>query len=1402
MKPIRFFLAAFSVFLLFSCQQETLEQQEEIVSPVTGEGSEEGLVKLEFSAALEDESRTWLDGTAVKWRGTDKIAVIDNTSPYVHVFDNTDVDGGARCRFIGEAGDAASWPVVYPYSAFTRKGTDKFYVTFPAVQTAVTGGFANDSYITGAVATGKSFTMTPLCSMIKFTLAYNNIKQIFIEANLNSTFTGTVRPLAGTFIVDVNHLDPDDIKTGDDHPEYSSGRSGITLNPPAGETTFPAGDYYVPIADFTSRYGNVENMRLTFTRQDNETASRSITNATGDDSFAFERGKYTDFGMVAVDEGLSWEYYDIVFAVPGEGHHNDDTYLRWPFASWKASDDGDSWTDKADPTGNINALRTSIAWDIEGKLKDSGHTLRMHAETGNGEQLRYANQANGLYLNGHVGSYIEFPAMPNRHLMRVIVDYDATSASGGFPYMKGYSAAACPHIQTTGSADVDYTLTRDADGFYHDYNLYGTTDNTAYRYVISHDLERTWSGPRIQRIRLYYSKETRSLTLPEPTLSVISTTLRQFENTLTLTGADGAYDMGIVVRHALETAEPGAPEGHSYDRVIPVPVTPTVDGDTQTYVWSNSLAWSVTRTKDELSGNDPGLSEENQVYAYVRKFGCTTDPRDMDPASSGEGWRTSALTRIDRPDYDWSGTSSDLNYVYSSDTQVKLSATFKVTAGATQAYDYGFIYKLADAEDIPANWNYTKLDQNGTEKANITGYTLASGASQDISATLTGLTPGETYVYRPVAVQHLACKFDDGTSGESEETYHYKYIPRESTDDPVTMAGPVITTATTEDHSAYYTEAQKGQVTHMNIHVSHLDPDLYAAGAKFTTGIMYYSTHLSDGAWQYYRTRYDRKTIGTGSISGGKITNGVFSDVIVYGSTIRFLKSPKSTDNNGYLTVADVDGEEVHYRPYFAFITTDGEEGSLVNPDTEGYKYVMASDWGTFTCPVVSASGGDYLWRAFKTSDLKGTIGIDANGANCKMEIGYSTDNGNTWTTARDNITTTGEQTISSATLASEGPQTVKFGVRRHGSSDASTWKPLSITLAHPIASVYTYGSSYWEGNNNVTVAGSYTLNKVADNACVEYGVRYYVDLDKDRVIDEGTETLLTETGTGTGSTPPAYVQLSLTTGVDASTSSETPIRYWFFVRLSGSSASPDAPGTDARSSRASARPASTFGFGTASYSKRVVVSFSPYCEHNSGGYVSPFLPAAGYVSTLENGIAGPLCQSGSALLAGGHTLTFSLGSGDDHYSDEDHPLSGVLYNNVSDSYASSLRIYSNSLDDYIGAPAIPGVRVKRASCMVGYVIANEFSSKVTNPSPAIFYATSDHNFNSVGGGNTTIAPSMDRRDVVTAFGNAKYSTTYNGQSLQVHLADEKVITNTWPSKKTQQYEVRIRYIVFDYNGD
>lgn len=1398
---------------LCSCNPEEAFEKEDVISPEI-EGTESGgLVKMEFVGALSEEGasaeddaegRTYLSaGNHVYWRGSDKIGVIDTQSPYVHEFDNTDAGGGAVCRFIGEAkAGESTWTVVYPASAFAYLvgETNRASVTIPAEQTAVLGGFADGSYITYCRTSGKSFTMTPLLSMFKIHISYENLTKIKVMSRENRDFTGAVRPLAGTFRLDYTTT-AGKLNFKSDSAICMGTESDVTLLPPAGNDTFPIGDYYIPVAPLGDTDGtwnaSLACLRLEFTRSDGQIASRTAS-WDSENKKQLKRGKYFDLGNV--DEGLAWGYFDIEFATAGESYEGT-SHLNWPFLTYRTSDDGIDWTDH-DAPADLSPLRTNISWDLEGKLPDSGHLLRFHAvdEGATKEKVRYADQANAIYLNGHPGSYIEFPALQGRHLLRVEVQYDSTTVhSGGtktgYPYLAGHQASDCPHITDTDGKDIDYVLSRDADSFHHNYNLFGTADNTAYRYVIAYESGTTWDGPRIQRIRLYYSHESRALTLPEPVLTSVSTTLRRYRNILTLTAADaasaGAYDVGIVVRNALEEEDGTAPEGHRYDRVIPLTLTPEIDEDgvTMTYSWFNSLAWSGSRYT-----GDPGLSEENEVYAYVRKFGDTTDPRTMTVSEVGvtttDTYRTSALTHIQRPTYDWRGTSSDLNYVYADDSTVKLTASFTVTADSTQAYDCGFIYKTLAGDDD--SWNYTKLDQNGTEKANITGYTMENGDSRNLSATLTKLTPGTVYVYKPVAVQHLACKFDDGTSGESSETYLYKYVVKDAAADAVTLAGPVVT-VTTSNPSGSYVNATNGSILNTaDITVSHLDPALTAAGARFSTGWAYGATPA------YLRTRYDSKAIGTGTFS-----NGVWSGVHAY-NTNRVFEGGESFRDPVYLTgLTDSDGATVNFRPYFAFVSGEGD-------GNEGVKYTPVSNYGTITCPTVSVpTSGDYLWRTATSADLMGTIAI--SDSNCKMEIGYSTDGGVKWT-AINADQTAGSKTISSATGITEGGQTVKFGARRRGSADASTWKSLNITLGQPITSVYTYGSSYWTSNSSVTVSGSYTLNKVASNTCVQYGVQYFLDSNRDRTRG-GSETLYTKTVNGTGATPAAYYSVDLDENVSGSVNSNYGLIYWFFARLTGSESTPGAVNTRVRSSMSSTLGSHTFGFGSpSSWDKRIVICFNTFYSA-PGGYINPFLPttASGFVSELGNSILsanGGLYQNTSAKLTGGHNLKFNLTSSSAYYVDANTALSGVAYNSTTGSeQTGALRVYCNSLNEFIGLPAISGHRVSRVTTWSMYEVLDDYfktASPKVDTLIRIFYSSNDRSasspttgFNSSSG--TQLYHRFEMRQVSGSF--SSYGNVYNGTSLYMRFSSQNVSVGTYPnsSSKPKNVEARIRCIAIDY---
>ena len=954
------------------------------------------------------------------------------------------------------------------------------------------------------------------------------------------------------------------------------------------------------------------------------------------------------------------------------------------------------------------------------------------------------------------------------------VQYDSTSREGGFPYLKGHAIADCPHITTTEGVDIDYLMyQRNANGFHHNYTLFGTADNTAYQYRIAYDYGANWSGPRIQRIRLYYSKESAAdpLTLPSAiSASGYSKALRYSDIQVSLTASgdpsliagSSKCDVGIVVRNFRRFADNTLPDGHKRDSVIFLnDITPTVEGSTLTYHIASLRA-----------DNNRQLDVEYGLMPFVRIKGDTTNPiTEMDESSAGTNWRSGAETSISRPAYTFTD-DTNTNYVYATDAQATLKATVRISSPVAQAYDLGFIYRESGGDDD--DWVYTYYNQNGSDVATIQGFRNA-GANVDttFTATLTSLTPGQAYEYKPVIRQHAACKFGTNASGEAPTFTYLLYGDGydNSNTRKTTMAGPVVTVHT-GDHtptSAYYTEAEKGQVTPMHINISHLDPDLNAAGANFTTGIMYYSTNLSSGARQYYRTRYDRKTIGTGTFS-----NGVWSNVNVYGSNARFLKNGIPLDQTGYLTVADVDGEVVHYRPYFAFLT-GGTEGSMVDPGTEGYKYVMASDWGTFTCPVPSASSGDYLWQGAKTADLKGTIGIDANGANCKMEIGYRKKDEyeawTVWTTAEDDITTTGLKTISSAALSVEGEQTVQFGVRRHGSSDASTWKTLDIALDHPFSMVTTYSSSWYENQYTATVAGSFTTKKVAANNLVEYGFYY-----KDHNNTPRTCTIYTAPQAAQD-----YYTINITDGVSTAVTRDKRLVGWFFARLVGSSSVPTSHWTKVNSAR-SGKQMMTHSWDPDQLTtivKRLYVNFNTNPRDVNSSPTNPFLPMNNnaYINDLSVTYAN-LCQDKKARVVGGLDIEFHMTHGASGTNESGSAIiaSGVCRN--ADGGHGRMRVYAADKDDYILLPCPSGVKIGRvvawmwglnqkpyttaSKVLYAFLTSNEADPAHITPSFASKVAFSD--------------VTSDLANWYDSLNESNYPyATYQGQPLRLHFCGQTV---------------------------
>lgn len=1345
-------LSLITAFAFCACTPEETFENEDVLSPEI-EGTASGdLIQMEFSGQ-QDDSRTFLSGSNVIWNGGDKIAVLDAASPYVHQFDNTDAEGGAVCRFTGEAkAGETTWYVIYPMSAAVYDG-GLFFVDFPKTQKAVAGGFADGAYLTAAKTTSKNFEMKALSSLVKINIGYENIKKVTLEARDGSN---VLRPLSGRYQLNRPNLGQNDFA---EHPwiSYLGGsysRDGVDLVPPDGSDHIAPGTYYLSVASFEAAgLEAITNTRLIFTRTDDETASRSTTA-----SWMPGQGTFLDLSTLSgVDDQLSWRYFDICFGTSaGE---------FWPFTQYRLSADrGDHWgVWKNQPA----TLSTILGLDVQYKLKDSGHLLTVHAEE---EQVRYATEANAFYPGGEVGDFIEFPGLNNRYLKRIEVFYDSTyvnKSETGWPYCKGRPASECPHIQDTSGDDISYVLIRrNENGFHHCYDLFDTSVGAAYRYVQAID-GGEFKGPRIQRIRLYYSDELGedgSLALPASiSASGYSTSLRRSTVNINLTTAGermagaSAYDVGIVVRnmrrfaHAVDTEYP---DGHQWDSVIFFNNTdPTLALDGVTLHWEMANIHTY---------NNDRLNLEYEFYPFVRIKGDDTNPVTMTPGTAGTNWRAGSPTWITRPVYTWTEDNST-NYLYSSDTQVKLKATVNIKSPAAQRYDVGFIYREEGAGD--SGWNYAFLDQNGLAKGSISGYWFdgdtVSGRDTTITATITGLISGQAYEYKPIVMQHAACFYGYDDEDPSTEASQFTYIPyadgyNHSNNLITDINGPVPTiTGDSGTATGTYLSATTGKITiagtatTIKMDVTHVDPSIRGTDA-FITGFVY-----NNGSTINTRVA---KVLPAGS-------SPTVSGAIVY-STTSANSSPSTL-----VSLPDTDNATVSFCPFFAFVK--GGVGGV-----QGVPYTPSGYSGSFTCPVVSTpTSGDYLWRGVTSADLMGTIAI--SNANCEMEIGYSTDGGENWTTATQNLTA-GSKTISSATVA-EGAQTVKFGARRSGSSDASTWKALDVSLAHPISSVTTYASTFYDSRTTATIAGSFTTNKVASNDLVEYGF-YYVEID-------GT-TSHYEKATAPAAAQ-AYYTIDITDGVADATDRAHRLLGYFFARLYGSTSIPAAKESELNSSKSGGMIMTHSWADALGYDKRLYVNFNENPRSSSSYRAYPFLPHSSvdsdYIDDLSN-TYGRLCQDKKALLTGGQTLEFHMTSGLSVASAH-AVISGACCNNAG---SGRMRVFAASADDYILLPGIPGYKIRR---VCAWLWGGNVSPSYWDDSEAtgVVYAflTSDEDYDAdahtphwvsaSGATATSFADDMKNWNDGLAEDYLPFDT-YKGQSLRLHFAGKAVSVKAHPN--------------------
>lgn len=297
MKRLTVFLktAVLSLFatLLAACAS--------VVAPEPAPASEAFAQTLTLQASLEGHPQTrtviqeetqvfWEPGDAVKlfFGGADGRFSSTNTEPA-----GTASFTGTLNVLIGFNEGASPEHVfwgLYPWREDATADETSVTTTLPAQQTALSGSFASDTYITLGRSQNLSMGFWGVCGGLRFSLTQEGIRQVDFESLGGE-------PLAGRIRVGFE----DGVPTVQ---EVADGRSRLTLTLPGGKTFSPGEWYY-----FVALPGTLEKgFRLTFRK-----GTRSA--------------EYTDLKAVtlrrAVFGSLSEVDRDLAFTVPGGGADED-----------------------------------------------------------------------------------------------------------------------------------------------------------------------------------------------------------------------------------------------------------------------------------------------------------------------------------------------------------------------------------------------------------------------------------------------------------------------------------------------------------------------------------------------------------------------------------------------------------------------------------------------------------------------------------------------------------------------------------------------------------------------------------------------------------------------------------------------------------------------------------------------------------------------------------------------------------------------------------------------------------------------------------------------------------------------------------------------------------------------
>jgi hypothetical protein len=233
-----------------------------------------------LSITTGGQTKTVLDGTAVRWTDDDQVAVFDDLH-YLNQFDAVSVDNSSAVFEGKVAARTTDFYAVYPYACAISADDDNIIVRLPSIQEAAAGTFAEDLNISVAHGT-KSVDATEAdglifrntCALLKFT-----IPSMFTSI-VEATFTADNRSLAGSLVYSKDEACLMDVL--DD--EHDSNRVTLKGNLKGGQT------YYFVVSP-----GVIEGFSLTV-----KDASGVVLTNSSEKSFEAKAGVIRDLGEVKI----------------------------------------------------------------------------------------------------------------------------------------------------------------------------------------------------------------------------------------------------------------------------------------------------------------------------------------------------------------------------------------------------------------------------------------------------------------------------------------------------------------------------------------------------------------------------------------------------------------------------------------------------------------------------------------------------------------------------------------------------------------------------------------------------------------------------------------------------------------------------------------------------------------------------------------------------------------------------------------------------------------------------------------------------------------------------------------------------------------------------------------------